>query len=343
MKLLQSIHRKIPPKTETESCSTKKEIHSFYVDGLVNALSEEAAEARAVMRANAVMFGLMDKVFSIKGPAGFNLNMAGMQILPTKEGVKYTVGGKTTTASLYEAKPTSAAERDGSPGRHAYGRSLPSPVQSIDASTVAKTVTGKSWEKLKQASNGNPYIHTIYDAFKVDANGYQTVLNETNKNWFKTIMDWSYLENTRDAYKKTAEQFNKELADLPNELNVNEHHGVKMMQYLLSTPPGKDTINLTNKIVKTKFNPNQTAEDAGKDAKRVTEFVMKTLSKMNYKPGSDVVTKEQYRWFVMFMGNQVYNMAATNNKITDKTNTAKGKLRQKIAGMGTKVYQYYSH
>ena len=92
-------------------------------------------------------------------------------------------------------------------------------------------------EKLKQASGGKPYIHTIYDAFKVDANGYQTVLTETNKNWYKTIMRWSYLENTKDAYKKAAEAWNKEINDLPLELNVNDHQGAKMMQYLLSSPP----------------------------------------------------------------------------------------------------------
>ena len=52
---------------------------------------------------------------------------------------------ETPTATIYDkSKPTSAAEREGAPGQYAYGRSLPSPVQSIDAATVAQTVTGKS-------------------------------------------------------------------------------------------------------------------------------------------------------------------------------------------------------
>jgi len=294
------------------------------------------------------MFALMDQLFSIKGPSGFNINMGDNQVLADAEAVRYNIQSGTESrrpsALLYKTKPTSAAERQGTPGMYAYGRSLPSPVQSIDAATVAKTVTGKSWEKLKQASNGNPYIHSIYDAFKVDANGYQTVLNETNKNWFKTTMDWSYLEQTRDAYKKAAEVFRKDMAELPNELNIKDHHGARMMDYLL-TPSSKDSkvISLTNKIAKTIYEPNKTAEEIGKDARKTTEYVLKVLSKMGYKPGSDTITKEQYRWFVTFMGNQVYNLGAKNNSITERTNKAKGKLRQKIAGSGMKVYQYYSH
>jgi len=333
---------------EGKETKLRDTIHAVYMDGLVNALSPEAAEARAVMRANATMFALMDQLFSIKGPSGFNINMGDNQVLADAEVETYSVaaGGKRQQrkAVLYKTKPTSAAERQGTPGMYAYGRSLPSPVQSIDAATVAKTVTGKSWEKLKAASNGNPYIHTIYDAFKVDANGYSTVLNETNKNWFKTTMDWSYLEQTRDAYKKAAEAFRKELAELPNEISIKDHHGARMMDYLL-TPSKTDekNISLTNKIAKTIYEPNKTAEEVGKAAKKTSEYVLKTLSKMGYKPGSDTITKEQYRWFVTFMGNQVYNLGAKNNSITEKTNKAKGKLRQKIAGSGHKVYQYYSH
>ena len=60
---------------------------------------------------------------------------------------------------------------------------MPAPVQSLDAATVALTASGRSWARLDNASNGNPYLHTIYDAFKVDAMGYDVVLDEVNKNW----------------------------------------------------------------------------------------------------------------------------------------------------------------
>ena len=46
---------------------------------------------------------------------------------------------------------------------------------------------------------GNPYLHTIYDAFKMDANGYDTVLEEVNQNWLDATMKWNYLDETRKA------------------------------------------------------------------------------------------------------------------------------------------------
>ena len=323
--------------------------HAVYMDGLVNALSEDAAEARAVMRANSVMFALTDQLFSIKGPSGFNINMGDNQVLTDADEIRYDLSARgerrKPTALLYKRKATSAAERHGAPGQYAYGRSLPSPVQSIDAATVAKTVTGKSWEKLKQASNGNPYIHTIYDAFKVDANGYDVVLKDVNKNWLDTSFDWSYLEETSKATKAAMDNFWKELNALPNntELDRKEHHGVNTMMWMLSESHTQGVFNLTNRILKTTYNPNVSDEQAGKAAKATTEFVLKTLSKMGYKPDTGKVTAEQYKWFVKFMESRVYNIHQHNARITEKTNKQKGNLRQKITGSGQKVYQYYSH
>ena len=42
-------------------------------------------------------------------------------------------------------------------------------------------------------SGGNPYMHTIYDAFKADANGFDVVVEEVNKNWMEAASKWSYL------------------------------------------------------------------------------------------------------------------------------------------------------
>ena len=64
-------------------------IHAVYMTGLVNALSEDAAKARAIMRSNAVMYALTDQLFSIKGPSGFQINMGGNQILPDAEEIRY--------------------------------------------------------------------------------------------------------------------------------------------------------------------------------------------------------------------------------------------------------------
>ena len=104
--------------------------------------------------------------------------------------------GKRAQGSVYsyDTEATSAAARSrtdeegnvtSTPGEYAYGGSLPGPVQSLDAATVAMSASGKSWDRSKMNSGGNPYMHTIYDAFKADANGFDVVVEEVNKNWME--------------------------------------------------------------------------------------------------------------------------------------------------------------
>ena len=195
------------------------------------------------------------------------------------------------------------------------------------------------------ASNGNPYIHTIYDAFKVDANGYDVVLKDVNKNWLDASFDWSYLEETSKSTKAAMDNFWKELNALPNntELDSKEHHGVNTMIWLLSEGTKQGTYNLTNRILKTTYNPNISEEQVGKQAKATTDYALKVLTKMGFKPETGKVTAEQYKWFVKFMESRVYDIHRHNARITEKTNQQKGRLRQKITGSGQKVYQYYSH
>ena len=321
-------------------------VHGVYMDALVKTLSADAADARAVMRANATMFGLMDEIFSIKGPSGFNINIAGTDYeLDAESDVHYTItkDGQRLhkAAAIGQRKDTSAAERGGTPGLYAYGRSLPAPIQSLDAYTVAKTVSGRSWEKLKQNSGGNPYIHTIYDAFKVDANGYDVVLEEANKNWLNGSFDWSYLEEAKNAYEAQAKKFWSDLKKMPGDkvLSAKDHGGVRMADYLM-TAKG-DRIPLTNKIAKTTFHEHHTAEEHGKHAKALAEKAMQVLIKMGYKPGSGSMTVDQYRWFFQFMHKNVYNLGHKNSSIVSKTNAKKADLRKQIDPK--KVYQYYSH
>ena len=322
-------------------------IHKVYMEKLVETLSDDAADARAVMRANATMYALMDDIFSIKGPSGFNINIAGTDYeLDPESDIHYKVKGKERAVTIGKKKDTSAAARGESPGLYAYGRSLPAPIQSIDASTVAQTVTGKSWEKLKQASNGNPYIHTIYDAFKVDANGYDVVLKEANKNWLDTSFDWSYLEQTKDAFKNSSQNFWNEInKENPNTvLNKKDHGGIRMMDHLLNkkvSPDGKETLPLSNRIAKTIFHPNHTAEEHNTWSSKLADDALKVLIKMGYKPGSGTATVAQYKWFVNYMQNNVYRMNEKNFHMVEKTNRKKAQLRKEINPH--KVYQYYSH
>ena len=83
-------------------------------------------------------------------------------------GYKVWTGGKYQDRSVgtLTQRPTAAApkrrvneetgEVELDVGGLAYGGSVPAPVQSLDAATVALTASGRSWARLDNASNGNP-------------------------------------------------------------------------------------------------------------------------------------------------------------------------------------------
>ena len=52
----------------------------------------------------------------------------------------------------------------------------------------------------------------------MDANGYDTVLEEVNNNWLKAAYEWSYLEATRDGLRQTVKDWNEKYKDIPDSM-----------------------------------------------------------------------------------------------------------------------------
>ena len=199
-----------------------KTLMNKYEGGLREVMSEEALSARALMRSASALHAATNQLFSIKSPTGMDLNLGREVSTGYDNATKstYRLYGEgledhKTTVAHYGKEATAAApktyEGRETPGQHAYGGSVVAPVQAMDAATVALSASGKSWDKLTRASGGNPYMHTIYDAFKVDANGYDVVLEEVNKNWLNAGMNWSYLQATYDSTKEKMSEFQKEI------------------------------------------------------------------------------------------------------------------------------------
>ena len=187
---------------------------TLYAPALSSVMSAEALATRSVMRGAAAMFAMTDSIMEIAGPTGMDLRF-GRDVINEDgtttsqyrlRGADVEGGVQMFKATSHEQRPTSAAVKQydemGDVGGHAYGGSVVGPVQALDAATVGLTTSGKSWNRLKAASGGNPYVHTIYDAFKADAMGFDTIMEEVNANWLKASMDWSYLEETQKALKK---------------------------------------------------------------------------------------------------------------------------------------------
>ena len=337
-----------------------KTLLNKYSASLEQALSDDAIDSRALMRGAAALHAATNSLFSIKSYTGLDLNLG--KDIPTDEAseTRYSIyeDGKRNKGAVYhyETEATAAAPRQrtdqqgnvsSTPGDFAYGGSLPGPVQSLDAATVAMSSAGRSWDRLKVNSGGNPYIHSIYDAFKTDANGHDVVMEEVNKNWMKAASEWSYLQETFDATKKAMNEFNDKMRTRnPNEvLDKNER---LYMDWMLAQSASKSgnmiPKNLMNKMSKFK------RYDGDAIWKMVDKF-KKNMRSVGYnldKPPAEPTVK-QLKMFVdtlveeMRLGNRFQSMIA-------KTNTNKKKLIEQLKSRGYKTpsgeriaLQYYAH
>ena len=331
-----------------------------YQASLEAVLSEDAIDSRALMRGAAALHAATNTLMSIKSYTGMDLNLG--KDLPTEEATesRYDIyeDGKRSRGSVYhyESEATSSAARSrtdqqgnvsSTPGDYAYGGSLPGPVQSLDAATVAMSSAGRSWDRLKMNSGGNPYMHSIYDAFKTDANGFDVVVEEVNKNWMEAASKWSYLEETFEATKRTMNDFKKKMADRnPDEvLSPNER---LYMDWMLAMSPSKSgnmiPKNLLSKMAKFKEYPGDTVWDMTKKFKQNMARVGYDMDKPPAEP-----TARQLKMFVdtlvdeMQLGKRMTSMIA-------RTNTNKKKVVQQLKERGWKTpsgeriaLQYYAH
>ena len=256
----------------------------------------------------------------------------------------------------YESELTSAAPRTrtdpttgeviAQPGEYAYGGSLPGPVQSLDAATVAMTAAGPSWQKLKAKSNGKPYMHTIYDAFKMDANGYDTVLEEVNQNWLDATMNWSYLENTLEALDKKTKEWVAKNKNRPANDPLTKNERAYMDFMLQGQPnekfPGKLTLSNFRNKAKNLFNikDKEALKVKLNDVSKKLEIEMKKVGYDIHNP-PEVATFRMQNTFVRFLFNE-FNLRPQFNGLINRTNNNKRELMKEIRKSGP-VYQYYAH
>jgi hypothetical protein len=311
-------------------------LHAKYIPNLISVLDDNALQSRALMRSVAAVGALMNEMFTITTHTGYQLNLGAGISTGVEKRIGYRIQGQKRDAAVFGTEFTSAAERTYrgvnpftgeeevkvTPGEIAYGGSVPAPVQSLDAATVAMSVTGKSWNRLTQASGGNPYVHTIYDAFKVDAMGYDVVLQEVNQNWMDASLDWSYLKEAKKSLDQMVQDFNKKNGQLGAKAPLTDNEK-KMIDFF------SDPKTLQSKLMK--YYP-----EYFNDLKDFTEIEDLSLK------FSLVENRVQYARAVY----EFYHMIKIEKRLDDmisKTEANKRKLRKKIEDMGVAVYQYYSH
>ena len=334
-----------------------------YEPALRQVLSDDALDSRALMRSAAMLHSATNSLFAIKSYTGMDLHF-GRDVSTGAEGATQTrygveEEGKVTArpeVQHYETEATSSAARnlhgDLVPGEYAYGGSVPGPVQSLDAATVALSAAGKSWDKLKAKSMGNPYFHSIYDAFKMDAMGYDTMLAEVNKNWLNASMNWSYLEETQKSVENVSKEFAQKYRENPGRtLTPNEALYMNWALELHETQSGNKMMkNLVNKLSKvgpydgdSKYKFERALDASNRIASEMRK-VGYNIAKPPEKP-----TMTQLYTFVKALGAEL-NVRQRLGKAIQKTNNNKKELKREILRRGYKTpdgetiaLQYYAH
>ena len=350
-------------------------LDQMYGPVLIDVMSKEALEARTLMRSSSALHAATNSLMTVIGPTGMQINL-GKEESTGDEGAKNRSTfsfvddagqqGPKTTVTHFESEPTAAAIKSRTdkygdiqeePGGHSYGGSVVAPVQSLDAATVAMSLTGPSWDRLKKSSGGNPYTHTIYDAFKVDANGYDVVLEEVNKNWMDANMKWNYLEATYDATLETMKKFKAKMADRkkngPQTLTDNEK---LYMDWMLTGDQSKKGFAYMPVFI-SKIQGMRDFGDIKNDPEKKKAFwnMHNAFRDEMAKVGYDILeppkkpTVTQLETFVSSL-TRVLQLSGRMSAAIHRTNKGKAELRDKLKKEGYKApsgemiaLQYYAH
>ena len=269
-----------------------------------------------------------------------------------------------TTIGLYNTEATAAASKNmdgkGVPGQLAYGGAVVAPIQAIDAAVVMMMASGESFRRLSAASNGKPYMHTIYDAFKMDANGYDVMLKEVNKNWMNATMDWSYLEEAKASLERATARFN---VKAKNKAQSNSLEGKKLtdneavyMKYLLEVEDNvktgkKELVHLVSRMPKftnqKEFNTRELTIEIYKELLSKGYDILNP--KVDSKTGLTIGPTIDHLLAFKSILNRYLNMNRVNALIS-LTAAKKKELKAEILKRGYKypdgetgVLQYYGH
>ena len=320
-----------------------------YSSGLYEVLSPEGIRARALQKGAAMVHALAGKPFKFKTFSGAEIILGGNVTAGIESSQTYKIGDTTMTAQVYGTRATAAAPKmvggEAHIGRKAVGGAVPAPVQSLDAETVALSVTGKSWDRLTKASNGNPYIHTVYDAFKMDANGYDVVLEEVNRNWLMAAMKWSYLQEFYDATKATVKETDahlKELGETPVDVTPNGEYAM-VGNMLLQQETKRGTMFAVNMMrgLKQAIAKDQNESSEAYD-KKIFDRVNYFMGRYGEYSGADTIPADVVRdFFSDFI--RLTNLSAEMKDMIALTERKKKELAKEIRKSGQAVYQYFAH
>ena len=334
-----------------------------YVSGLKEVVSEDSIRARSAMKAVAYLSALSDMALTITGPTGMDLEMGGF-VTKANEPIKYSISTAEGQRMQRQAQSFSADRRTAASvtvidrpegveyraGMQAVNTSVVSPAQSTDAAVVVMTNTGVSLAKLIAASNGNPYSFPIYDAFKMDANGFDVVVKETNKNWMDVTMGWDVFGEYEDARKRAEVALKDKLSKMaPNaqvSLEVNEEF--QMMGYLTETKRTQEAFDFPQNLAymlaeATDPGKGSRLEDINQKAAEMAMVIKKKMSTdVGFTFGSKTATPKQVQHFNKLL-EQYLDTRQLLGKIKADAEAGQANIRSLLKKYKGEVYQYFAH
>ena len=317
-----------------------------YAASLENILSEDALIAREVTRSAASLFSIMDMPFMIRGATGMEMYIGGMvsSDYESSDKTKFKMAdrfGNVTEQVIphYTNTPTaSAAKLRGTvsiPGDHAFSGVVVQPVQSIDAATMALTFSGKSFDRLSKASNGKPYAYPIYDAVKVDVNGYDVMFEEINQNWMDATFGWSYFKEISKSLDEATEVFEKNIKSRPADEILSAQQAEYMQFYLATVISSKGNELMLPLMKKIKQLTGRADSDYLFETVNMFAREMRKVGYDPFNPPSNPNVK-QLRTFYALMKRELKTKSRLSDLVT-RTEANKKDLRKELLRTGFKT------
>ena len=357
-----------------------------YITGLHHVLDDMMFKVRSVVKGMAMISAMTNEPIVVRSYSGELMTYAGASqetyddVVERDGDVNYSLTSLNTEQKKGEDEPTTTKKRSqfkaysyknkkasgsapkyrgGKPGQKAIVSTQVGMVQSVDAMAMAMTFSGKSWDKINQASKGSPYIFPIYDAIKVDMASFDVARKEINDNWYEASTNWNLVEEVGNAVNLIHNNFNKTIAgmikDGVTEVKVGEGEDYQMIGHLIELNRFDKPSNFYRAVADATRLP-MTSEDKNNASyagavilgKFKRQYGFDVTNPKRNKDGDVVMTPKQIQGFVRLFSENL-SLATRQNRLVGIINDNKSKLKAKLKGlketnpMYAELLQYYDH
>ena len=319
-------------------------LHELLVETLITTLTPEAIAVSRQLRANNVLSILSGEVMYYDNAMGFR-NWIGGSDIDTEQTLRSslsTVKGKKSSDKPvyhYREEPHGAAARPGyGVGGYGHGRIIPSVVQAYDGNMIARTFSGKGWDKIQRNAAARGYdggALPIFDATKTNLANFDTVREVMNENWWDGIEGTSFVGEIMGEggwFDKTLQKTNRDLSALnaPIALDQGQFRGLwafiqdeAMQKQLVSAVYPVDTTNSQKLLGKDKSFVKEVVKEL--NAKVIADFD----SKVEYRDGTPFAHPQDVRMAINGLL-KILKIPETNRSIAEKTANARKESHAKV-------------